>query len=160
GGASAARDGDDAARAGRRRAEAPPRAGRAREAGRGAGEEGRNALQEARRGGGTQARSQAGREEELATLGRVRALLVVAALFLAGAAAASSPTLKPPVVAKPIPFGAQRRAETAAYAKRHYGLATWHLTKPRVLVEHFTATESFSGTWNTFAADHADPELH
>jgi beta-N-acetylhexosaminidase len=48
----------------------------------------------------------------------------------------------------------------AAYAKRHYGLATWRLTHPRVLVEHFTATESFSGTWNAFASDHADPELH
>ena len=29
---------------------------------------------------------------------------------------------KPAIVEKPIPFGAHRRAETAAYAQRHYGL--------------------------------------
>jgi N-acetylmuramoyl-L-alanine amidase len=28
-----------------------------------------------------------------------------------------------------------------------------------VIVEHFTANESFTGTWNTFAADTPDPEL-
>jgi beta-N-acetylhexosaminidase len=30
---------------------------------------------------------------------------------------------------------------------------------PKVIVEHFTANESFSGTWNAFAADTPDPEL-
>jgi N-acetylmuramoyl-L-alanine amidase len=67
---------------------------------------------------------------------------------------------KPHVVAKPIPFGAARRVETAAYAKRHYGLATWRLVHPHVIVEHYTANESFSATWNTFASDAPDPELH
>jgi beta-N-acetylhexosaminidase len=91
----------------------------------------------------------------------VRALLVLTALLLTVPAVdAATQPLKPPVVAKPIPFGATRRAEMAAYAKRHYGIATWRLVHPRVLVEHFTATESFSGTWNAFASDHADPELH
>jgi N-acetylmuramoyl-L-alanine amidase len=65
----------------------------------------------------------------------------------------------PPIVAKPIPFGAARRAETAAYAQRHYGLNTWRLRSPRVIIEHYTATNSFSSVWNTFAADSADPEL-
>jgi beta-N-acetylhexosaminidase len=68
--------------------------------------------------------------------------------------------LKPPVVAKPIPFGATRRAETAAYAERHYGIATWRLVHPHVIVEHYTANESLSATWNTFASDAPDPELH
>ena len=36
---------------------------------------------------------------------------------------------KPLIVAKPIPFGAVRRAETAAYAQRHYGLNTWRLDR-------------------------------
>jgi hypothetical protein len=67
--------------------------------------------------------------------------------------------VKPPVVAKPIPFGADRRAETAAYAKRHYGTATWKLNGPHVIVEHYTANESFGATWNTFAADTPDAEL-
>ena len=67
--------------------------------------------------------------------------------------------VKPPVVAKPIPFGAVRRAETARYAQRHYGLDTWRLDRPRVIVEHYTANESFGATWNTFASDAPDPEL-
>jgi N-acetylmuramoyl-L-alanine amidase len=80
--------------------------------------------------------------------------------FLLALALAVAVPVKPPVVAKPIPFGAARRAETAAYAKRHYGLATWRLTHPHVIVEHYTANESFTATWNTFASDAPDPELH
>ncbi|MDE3025468.1 MAG: N-acetylmuramoyl-L-alanine amidase [Acidobacteriota bacterium] len=78
------------------------------------------------------------------------------ALALAAALAAS---LKPHVVWKPIPFGATRKAEMAAYAERHYGLHTWRLT-PRAIVEHVTATDSFSSVWNTFASDTPDSELH
>ncbi len=48
----------------------------------------------------------------------------------------------------------------AAYAKRHYGLDTWRLRDPKVIVEHYTASDSFSSAWNTFAADSSDPELH
>jgi N-acetylmuramoyl-L-alanine amidase len=66
---------------------------------------------------------------------------------------------RPTIVQKPIPFGPARRAETAAYAERHYGVNTWRLTTPHVIVEHYTATTSFSATWNTFAADTPDPEL-
>jgi N-acetylmuramoyl-L-alanine amidase len=67
---------------------------------------------------------------------------------------------KPPIVQKPIPFGAARRAETAAYAQRHYGLHTWRLAHPRVIVEHYTAGTTFSSAWSTFASDAPDPELH
>jgi N-acetylmuramoyl-L-alanine amidase len=66
---------------------------------------------------------------------------------------------RPPIVQKPIPFGARRRAETVAYAKRHYGLGTWRLRHPRVIVEHYTASNSFSSAWNTFARDVPDSEL-
>ena len=65
----------------------------------------------------------------------------------------------PHVVQKPIPFGAARRAETAQYAARHYGLHTWRLQGPHVIVEHYTATSTFAPVWNTFAADTPDPEL-
>jgi beta-N-acetylhexosaminidase len=67
---------------------------------------------------------------------------------------------KPVIVQKPIPFGATRRAETEAYAMRHYGLSTWKLTNPHVIVEHYTASNSFSSAWNTFAQDVPDSELH
>jgi beta-N-acetylhexosaminidase len=79
------------------------------------------------------------------------------ALLLAAPAAAPP---KPAIVSKPIPFGAARRAETAAYAQRHYGLNTWRLVHPHVIVEHYTATTTFSSTYSTFAADRADSELH
>jgi N-acetylmuramoyl-L-alanine amidase len=83
----------------------------------------------------------------------VRAFLAVA---LAGTALVAP---KPAIVAKPIPFSDARRAETAAYAQRHYGVRTWRLTTPHVIVEHFTATSSFSSAWNTFASDAPDAEL-
>jgi N-acetylmuramoyl-L-alanine amidase len=66
---------------------------------------------------------------------------------------------RPAIVAKPIPFGAERRAETAQYAQRHYGLDTWRLQGPHVIVEHYTASTTFSSAWNTFAADTPDGEL-
>jgi beta-N-acetylhexosaminidase len=65
---------------------------------------------------------------------------------------------KPHIVWKPIPFGPQRRAETAQYAARHYGIHTYVL-RPRVIVEHVTATSSFSSAWNTFASNAPDAEL-
>jgi N-acetylmuramoyl-L-alanine amidase len=67
---------------------------------------------------------------------------------------------KPAVVWKPIPFGSSRRAETAAYARRHYGVSTWRLVRPRVIVEHYTASSSFASVYATFASDTPDPELH
>jgi N-acetyl-anhydromuramyl-L-alanine amidase AmpD len=81
----------------------------------------------------------------------------VLALAFAVAALAASP--KPHVVWRPIPFGAVRKAETAQYALRHYGRATWRL-EPRAIVEHVTATTDFSSAWSTFAADVPDAELH
>ena len=80
--------------------------------------------------------------------------------LLAALLVALAVPVKPPVVSKPIPFGAERRAETARYAERHYGLDTWRLSDPRVIVEHYTASDSFSSAWNTFASDVPDPELH
>ena len=68
--------------------------------------------------------------------------------------------VRPAIVQKPIPFGAQRRAEMERYAVRHYGLHTWRLEHPRVIVEHYTASDSFSSAWNTFANDAPDAELH
>jgi N-acetylmuramoyl-L-alanine amidase len=65
---------------------------------------------------------------------------------------------KPHIVWKPIPYGPRRKAEMAAYAERHYGIHSWRL-RPKVIVEHYTASDSFSSAWNTFAANTPDPEL-
>ena len=66
---------------------------------------------------------------------------------------------RPHVVWKPIVFGAKRKAEMAAYSKRHYGTAQWRLIRPRVIVQHYTAS-SFSSAYATFASDSRDSELH
>ena len=83
-----------------------------------------------------------------------RAVLASAADTVATASVA-----RPRIVWKRIPFGATRKAQTRAYAKRHYGTATDRL-RPHVIVEHFTASSTFSSAWNTFASDAPDIELH
>jgi N-acetylmuramoyl-L-alanine amidase len=87
-------------------------------------------------------------------------ILLILALALLGAPAAEAAVPKPTIVSRPIPFGAQRKQEMAAYAKRHYGLSTYRLTDPHVIVEHYTVTSTFQQTWNTFAPDRPDAELH
>ena len=81
-----------------------------------------------------------------------------AVVVLALAVALLAPP-RPHIVWKPIPFGAQRKAEMRQYAERHYGIDSYVL-KPKVIVEHYTATTSFSSAYNTFASDTPDPELH
>jgi N-acetylmuramoyl-L-alanine amidase len=81
-------------------------------------------------------------------------------ILLALLAVAVVAPAKPAIVWKPIPFSAHRRSEMAQYAARHYGLHTWRLEHPKVIVEHYTASTSFSSAWNTFASDAPDPELH
>jgi hypothetical protein len=72
---------------------------------------------------------------------------------------ASAAQARPRIVWRRIPFGATRKAQTRAYAKRHYGTAT-HTLRPKVIVEHFTASSTFSSAWSTFAANAPDVELH
>jgi N-acetyl-anhydromuramyl-L-alanine amidase AmpD len=69
----------------------------------------------------------------------------------------------PRIVWDPIPFGARRKAEMAAYVARHYGSfmrPTWRLIDPHVIVIHYTDSPDFQSTYNTFAADTPDGELH
>jgi N-acetylmuramoyl-L-alanine amidase-like protein len=92
-----------------------------------------------------------------------RRLTVVAAAVCAcatAAAAAADTAPKPAIAWKPIPFSARRKAETAAYAKWHYGVRTWRLRDPKVIVEHVTASPTFGSAFATFAADVPDAELH
>jgi hypothetical protein len=70
-----------------------------------------------------------------------------------GAGTASpAPPARPAIIQQRITFGAQRRAETVAYNRRHYGQATWRL-KPRVIVLHYTAGGTEASTHATFNAD-------
>ena len=94
--------------------------------------------------------------------GRI-ALLALACLGLLAVPighAASAAAPRPHIVAKPIAFPAKRKSEMQAYAKRHYGLATWQLRNPKVIVEHITVSSTFSSAFSTFNADVADAELH
>ncbi len=47
-----------------------------------------------------------------------------------------------------------------AYANRHYGIDTWRLRKPKVIVEHITASSTFQSAFATFSADVPDAELN
>lgn len=67
---------------------------------------------------------------------------------------------KPTTVWKPIPFGAERKRQMAAYSKRHYGDAEWRLRNPTVIVQHYTASNSFSSAYWTFASNAPDGEFH
>jgi N-acetyl-anhydromuramyl-L-alanine amidase AmpD len=78
-------------------------------------------------------------------------------LALVPAAAAAWPGVelragapKPPITADHVSFGAERKAQTARYSKRHYGEREWRLTDPKVIVLHFTATDSYDAVWSTF----------
>src|SRR5437588_5962221 len=77
-------------------------------------------------------------------------------------AARSSPP-RPRIVWDPIPFGSKRKAEMVAYVRRHYGSfmkPSWRLVDPHVIVIHYTDSPDFRSTYDTFAADVPDPELH
>jgi beta-N-acetylhexosaminidase len=78
-------------------------------------------------------------------------LVVVLALAAAASSGANAPL--PRIVVKPIPFGPARLAETRAYARRHYRLDTWRLRRPHVIVDHYTASDSFASAYSTFASN-------
>jgi N-acetylmuramoyl-L-alanine amidase len=88
------------------------------------------------------------------------AALALLALGPGAALAASAEPARPPIVQKPIPFGPDRKAQMADYSRRHYGAAWagWRL-QPKVIVEHYTASNSFASAWSTFASNAPDGEL-
>jgi hypothetical protein len=72
------------------------------------------------------------------------------------------PVARPAIQDDLIPFDSTRRAQTVAYVRRHYGsfmAPTYELTDPQVIVIHYTEA-SYRSTYNTFADDVPDPELH
>jgi beta-N-acetylhexosaminidase len=94
------------------------------------------------------------------SLSRSVAAGAVALALLAGCGSAAAAVGPPDIAHRFIEFGSKRKSETAAYARRHYGLDTYRLAHPHVIVEHYTATSTFGSAFNTFARDVPDSELH
>jgi hypothetical protein len=65
---------------------------------------------------------------------------------------------RPAITRQFIPLTAQRRADTAAYARRHYGSATTTV-QPHAIVEHWTQTGSVDATREIFVPNVPDAEL-
>jgi hypothetical protein len=84
----------------------------------------------------------------------------LALIAIAAAALMHPAPPPPPITVWPIPFGAKRKHEMAAYSERHYGQRTWRLRHPHVIVEHMAQASSAAAVRNAFAADRPDPELH
>jgi hypothetical protein len=70
----------------------------------------------------------------------------------ATASADSGPAFAPRIVADHLTFGASRKAETAAYAERHYGTRTWRLD-PAMIVLHYTESDTYASARSLFEAD-------
>jgi beta-N-acetylhexosaminidase len=66
---------------------------------------------------------------------------------------------RPPIHQWPIPFGLARKRQMAAYSRRHYGEDTYVLSRPKVIVEHYTETTTAEEAYNTFAPDVPDSEF-
>jgi beta-N-acetylhexosaminidase len=78
-----------------------------------------------------------------------------------GAVLALARAIAPPrEVAKPIPYGAERKADMADYAQRHYGFHDHRLRDPRVIVQHYTVTSTFQPVFDYFSRNQPDPELN
>jgi N-acetylmuramoyl-L-alanine amidase len=69
--------------------------------------------------------------------------------------------LSPPAIHQwRIPFPQQRKDEMRAYARRHYGINSYTLKNPKVIVEHVAVASTAAATRATFVPDRPDPELH
>jgi N-acetylmuramoyl-L-alanine amidase len=93
-------------------------------------------------------------------LGAIAALALAPARSVAGAGRGGAlRSLRPAIRQLPIPYGAARRRQMAAYSLRHYGEDTYLLREPKVIVEHFTETATAAEAYNTFAPDVPDAEF-
>lgn len=71
--------------------------------------------------------------------------------------AARATVPRPAIIYDPIPYGATRKAQMAAYAKRHYGTYTYAFANPKHVLLHFTVTRNYRSTWDWMAANAASP---
>jgi N-acetyl-anhydromuramyl-L-alanine amidase AmpD len=47
-----------------------------------------------------------------------------------------------------------------AYALTHYGIDSYHIVGPHLVIWHYTDSATFQSVWNTFADDVPDVEYH
>jgi hypothetical protein len=95
-------------------------------------------------------------------LARALAAVAVLGLAVAQVGLASSAALLPPprIVQDPIPFGAAREQQMRAYALEHYGIDSYKLVHPHLIIWHYTESSTFQSVWNTFADDVPDVTYH
>src|SRR3954451_18901442 len=87
-------------------------------------------------------------------------ILAVLAPARPAAAPAGRGPPRPAIVQDRIPFPDKRKSETRRYSMRHYGRDTFLLSRPHVIVEHYTGSRSYSSAHDIFARDVPDVELH
>lgn len=68
-----------------------------------------------------------------------------------------TPAPRPAIIYDPIPYGAKRKAQMAAYSKRHYGVRSHAFGPPKQVLLHFTVTRNYPSTWRWMAANSASP---
>jgi N-acetylmuramoyl-L-alanine amidase len=66
----------------------------------------------------------------------------------------------PPIVRRFIPFDADRKAQMRAYSLLHYGIDSYKLVDPHLIIWHYTETPSFRATYAIFANDVPDVQYH
>jgi beta-N-acetylhexosaminidase len=66
----------------------------------------------------------------------------------------------PPIIKDFIPFGSARKNEMREYAQRNYGIDSWRLIHPHLIIWHYTVTTTFQSVWNTFADNVPDVQYH
>jgi N-acetylmuramoyl-L-alanine amidase len=94
-----------------------------------------------------------------------QAALATGASGVTSATGTSTPALAPllpaPKIVKDfIPFGAQRKNQMRQYALLHYGINSYRIVGPHLVIWHYTASTTFSSVWNTFANNVPDVQFH
>jgi N-acetylmuramoyl-L-alanine amidase len=66
----------------------------------------------------------------------------------------------PPITMSLISFPERRKAEMRAYSLRHYGIDSYRLTDPHLIIWHYTDSTTYGSVYNTFADDVPDVQFH
>ena len=66
----------------------------------------------------------------------------------------------PRIVRDFIPFGSKRKQEMRRYALEHYGIDSYRLIDPHLIIWHYTASATFQSVFSTFANDVPDVSFH
>jgi N-acetylmuramoyl-L-alanine amidase len=59
-----------------------------------------------------------------------------------------------------IPFPQKRKDEMGAYSLRHYGIDSYRLIHPHLIIWHYTDSTTYASVYNTFADDVPDVQFH